>query len=404
MSISQIADSVAPSATLTLNAEANRLRAAGEPIIHLGGGQPVNPAPETALRGAAEKLEDGQIKYGPSGGQPTLKQAIIQYTSEHYGQDVAPENVVVSVGAKQAVFNALYATVDPGDEVVLVAPYWVSYPEMVKMVRGVPVAVTPSASNFVPSMAEIEGVVTGKTKAILINSPNNPSGVMYPAELIEGLVKLCESKGIYLLMDDIYHQLVFDGLQAPSVFEFASKGIDESQVIVINGVSKIYGMTGFRIGWAVGSAPVIKAMTKLQGQMTSCASIVAQAAAEAALNGDQGIVEELRQSIESNRNVMLEELATVEGVQVNKPEGTFYCMPDFSAHNQDSVALSSFLLEKALVVAVPGAPFGMEGYLRMSYTSSPDVLREAVARVKWALEPDAPAEIQMGDRTVVRDW
>lgn len=404
MSISTLARSIAESPTLKLNEEAARLRERGEAVIHLGIGEPKNKAPIAALLSAAAKLNTGDIKYAPTDGLPSLKKAIIRYTEENYDKLVAPENVIVSAGAKQAIFNVLYTILNPQDEVILLAPYWVSYPEMVKMVYGVPVIVRPEDGSFHPRMADIERAVSPSTKAIIVNSPNNPSGVMFSEEFIADIVDFCERRGIYLIMDDIYHKLVFDGKKAPSAYKYTSKDIESSRLIIINGVSKTYGMTGFRIGWAIAPRKLVEIMTNVQGQITSCTSPFLQAAAEGALNGLQSVVENLRLTIENNRNVMLQELRSLTGVKVTKPDGTFYCLPDFRAYSNNSVELANFLLKKALVVTVPGKEFGMEGHLRLSYAGTVKDVTEGIARIKWALDPNAPNEIYIGDKKVVRDW
>ncbi|MGD2078519.1 MAG: aminotransferase class I/II-fold pyridoxal phosphate-dependent enzyme, partial [Chloroflexota bacterium] len=210
MGISRLASSIQESPTLKLNEAARLLRVKGEPVIHLGGGEPKNKAPITAILGSAAKLNTGEIKYAPTDGLPSLKKAIIRYTEENYGRLVAPENVIVSTGAKQSIFNVLYTLIDPQDEVIIFAPYWVSYPDMIKMVYGIPVVVTPEDGTFQPRMEEVEQAVSSYTKAMIVNSPNNPSGMAYSAEFIAELVEFCERKGIYLIMDDIYHKLVFD--------------------------------------------------------------------------------------------------------------------------------------------------------------------------------------------------
>ncbi len=404
MSISTLARSIAESPTLKLNEEAARLRERGEAVIHLGIGEPKNKAPITALLSSAARLNTGDIKYVPTDGLPSLKKAIIRYTEENYGKLVAPENVIVSAGAKQAIFNVLYTILNPQEEVILLAPYWVSYPEMVKMVYGVPVIVRPEDGTFHPRMTDIERAVSPSTQAIIVNSPNNPSGVLFSEEFIASIVDFCERKGIYLIMDDIYHKLVFDGKKAPSAYKYTRKDIESSRLIIINGVSKTYGMTGFRIGWAIAPRKLVEVMTNVQGQITSCTSPFLQAAAEGALNGLQSVVENLRLTIENNRNVILQELRTLPGVKVTKPDGTFYCLPDFRAYSNDSVGLANFLLEKALVVTVPGKEFGMEGHLRLSYAGTVKDITEGIARIKWALDPNAPQEIYIGDKKVVRDW
>lgn len=404
MSVSQLAKSIAESPTLKLNEEARLLREKGEAVVHLGAGEPKNKAPISAILSSAAKLNTGDIKYTPTDGIPSLKKAIIKYTEENYDRVVAPENVIVSAGAKQSVFNVLYSLVNPQDEVIILAPYWVSYPEMVRMVYGIPVIVTPEDGSFYPRMEDILKAVSSYTKAIIVNSPNNPSGVMYSEEFIAQIVEFCEKKGIYLIMDDIYHKLVFDGKTAPSCFKYTKKDTESTHVIVVNGVSKLYGMTGFRIGWTIASRSLVQIMGNVQGQITSCTSVILQAAAEGALTGLQSAIETLRLTLENNRNVMLQELSSFNGVKTTKPDGTYYCLPDFRAYSNSSVKLSEMLLKKALVVAVPGKEFGMEGFLRLSYAGSIKDITEGIARIKWALDPSSPNEIYIGDRKLVRDW
>ena len=404
MSISQLARAIAESPTLKLNQEAQLLRDRGEPVIHLGGGEPKNKTPIGAFLGSVAKLKTGDVKYAPTDGYPSLKKAIIRYTEENYGRLVAPENVIVSSGAKQAVYNILYSLLDPQDEVIVLAPYWVSYPEMIKMVYGVPVIVTPEDGTFYPRLSEIEPAVTSSTKAIIVNSPNNPSGVMYSEEFIADMVGFCESRGIYLIMDDIYHKLVFDGKQPISAYRFTENDVENSHLIVVNGVSKLYGMTGFRIGWVIAGRELVEVMTNVQAQTTSCPPAVSQAAAEGALTGVQSGVENLRVTIQNNRDVLMNEMRAFTEVKVTKPDGTFYCLPDFRAYYKSSVELAGFLLKKALVVTVPGREFGMEGHLRISYAGTVKDVTEGVKRIKWALDPNAPSEIYIGDRKMVRDW
>lgn len=404
MSVSELASSIVESPTLRLNEEARLLRERGEPVIHLGIGEPKNKTPITAILSSASKLSQGDVKYCPSDGLPSLKKAIIRYTEEAYDKAVAPENVIVSSGAKQAIFNILYTILNPQDEVVILAPYWVSYPEMVKMVYGVPVVVTPEDGSFHPRMADIERAVGSSTKAIIVNSPNNPSGIVYREEFIAQIVEFCERKKIYLIMDDIYHKLVFDGRVAPPCYRFTTKDIEDSRLIVINGIAKLYGMTGFRIGWCVAPRKIITVMNNVQAQTTSCASPVMQAGAEGALLGLQSVVEALRLTIQNNRDVAMRELSSFNGVRTYKPDGTFYCLPDFRAYSSNSVELSSFLLKKALVVTVPGREFGMEGHLRLSFAGTVKDVTEGISRIKWALDPTSPNDIYIGDKRLIRDW
>ncbi len=404
MSISQLARSIEELPTLRLNEEARILREKGQPVIHLGIGEPKNKVPIAAILASATKLKDGDVKYVPTDGLPSLKKAIIRYTEENYDRFVAPENVIVSTGAKQALYNLLLSIVDPQDEVIVLAPYWVSYPEMIKMVYGVPVVVRPEDGSFQPRMEDVEQALSSYTRAIIVNSPNNPSGAVFSEDFISQIVELCEQRGIYLIMDDIYHRLVFDGVQPAPGYRFTNRDIDNTHVVVVNGVSKLYGMTGFRIGWAIASRKLVEVMTNIQSATTSCPSVVSQVAAEGALTGVQNIVENLRLSIQNNRDVIMNELRSFTGVRTIKPQGTFYCLPDFRAYTSNSTELANFLLKKALVVTVPGKEFGMEGHLRLSYAGSVKDVTEGVKRMKWALDPNAPNEIYIGDRKLVRDW
>jgi aspartate aminotransferase len=404
MRLSQLATSIAASPTLALNEAARLLKERGESVINLGIGEPKNKAPINALLSSAARLTSGEVKYTPTDGTPSLKKAIIRYTEENYDRLAAPQNIIVSAGAKQALFNLLFALLNPQDEVIVLAPYWVSYPEMIKMVYGIPVVVTPEDGGFVPTLREIEAAASSNTKAIILNSPNNPSGVVYPDALVADLVAFCERKRICLILDDIYHKLVFDGRRPAPAYRFTDRDLESTHLIVLNGVSKLYGMTGFRIGWVVTNRRLVEVMTNVQAQTASCTSVVLQAAAEGALLGVQSATEGLRLTIENNRNVVWQELKCFQGVRAVKPEGAFYILPDFRAYNGDSVALSRFLLEKALVVAVPGREFGMEGHLRLSFAGAAKELIEGIARMRWALDPTSPNEIYIGDRKLVRDW
>ncbi len=404
MSISLIASTISESATLKLNETAALLRAKGDPVIHLGGGEPKSKAPLDALTAAAGMLSSGEVRYTPPDGIPTLRKAIIRYTDEFYHRKVEPENVMASGGAKQAIMVALQAIVNPQEEVIFPAPYWVSYPEMVKLCGGIPVPVKPEDGTFRPRLQDIEQVVGPYTKAVMINNPNNPAGVMYSEEFIAGIVEFCESRDIYLIMDDIYQRLVFDGRKPLNCYDYAKDLSENSKLIVINGVSKQYAMTGFRIGWSVASKRLTEVMTNIQGHQTSGPSVVLQHAAAAALSGVQSGVDSLCATLENNRNIMMTELNGFDGVHVEQPDGTFYCFPDFSVYGKDSVKLAQFVLDKVQVVTVPGVEFGMDGYLRLSYCGSVKDITEGIERMKWALDLNSPNEIYINERKLVRDW
>ncbi len=404
MSLSQIGRSIGESVTLKLNEKAAILRAKGEPVIHLGGGEPKSKPPMDALVAAAAMLNSGEVRYTPADGTPALKQAIIRYTEEFYDRPVTPWNVMASGGAKQSIMVALQAILNPQEEVLYPAPYWVSYPEMAKLCGAIGVPVYPEDGTFYPTIRDVEEKVGSYTRAVIINSPNNPSGAMYPAEFIADIVDFCERRDLYLIMDDIYHRLIFDGRRPINCWNFVKDKTENSKLIIINGVSKQYAMTGFRIGWAVANKKLIEAMTNIQSHQTSGPSALLQHAAAAALAGLQSSVESLRVTLENNRNVLMSRLESFDGVRVTKPDGTFYLFADFSHYNKNSTKLSEFLLNKVLVATVPGVEFGMEGYLRLSYCGTIKDVTEGTERMKWALDPNAPNELYIGNRKLVRDW
>ena len=388
------------SPTLQINAQARALKAAGEPVIHLGGGEPTYPAPLAAVEAIVKKAQSRKIKYTPSTGTPELKKAVLAYTEKYYGRRYEPSQVLVSAGAKQALFNFLLAAVNPGDEVVFPAPYWVSYPEMVKLAGGTPVVVKP-AQGLQVTAEEFLRAVTPKTKVLLLNSPCNPSGQIYSADFIKTVVEFAEQKNIFLVMDDIYHRLVFDGLKTPNPCAYAKAA---QNLVLINGVSKLYGLTGLRIGWAVcAHKELVAAMGRMQAQSTSCNSDVSEVAAAAALTGDQSVIQDLCSVLQQNRDALMSEVARIPNVQVQNPQGTFYAFINFSHYNADSNALAKYLLEKALVAVVPGKAFGAEGYLRISFCADKTSIVEGVRRIRWALDPKAPKEIKIGDKLVTRE-
>ena len=386
MRISPKAYQIASSPTLALNEKAKQLKAEGKPVINLGVGEPKNLTPISATNKAKSRLETRQIKYTAAGGVHELKDAIVTYTSLYYGRTPALNNITVTNGAKQAIYNALLSILDHGDEVILLAPYWVSYPEMVKMAGGKPVVVIPHQESLVPNLDDVLAQIHNKTRAIILNSPNNPSGVIYSRDFVRELVKLCELKEIYLIMDDIYHQLVYGDTQWHPGYRYTDRDINSSYILVINGISKTYGMTGFRIGWAIAARELIHCMTNIQSQTTSGVSIVTQDGALGALTGPQSVVSDLRVAIRHNSEITTLGLDKIPGVQTIKPEGAFYCLPNFRTYCVDSMELSQFLLDKAYVAVVPGSVFGMEGYIRISFAGDPDEIDEAIARIRDTLQ------------------
>lgn len=404
MRLSKLASQIAESPTFALNEEARLLRERGESIINLGIGEPKNKTPMSAVIASAVRLTSGEVKYTPPDGLPSMKKAVIRYTEANYDRLVAPENVCITNGAKQSLFNIFYSILNPQDEVIVIAPYWVSYNQMIRMCMGVPVIVRPEEGSFTPRFEDIEQAVTSSTRAIIINSPNNPSGAIYAPDLIEKIVNLCERKSIFMICDDIYHKLTFDGNIAMPAYKFTKKDLESSHIIIVNGVAKLYGMTGFRIGWVIARRDLTRVMSNVLAQTTSCVSPIAQAAAEGALNGPQSVVEALRLHIQNNRDVLLQEIRTFKRVRLIEPCGTFYALPDIRAYSNNSVEVSKFLLKKAMVVTVPGKEFGMEGHVRISFAGSVNDVSEGIARIKWALDPTSSNEIYIGDKKMVRDW
>lgn len=404
MSISKLAQSIKEPATLRLTRQAHLLHLEGKPVIHLGAGEPKSKMPTAAIKAAIEKIESGQLRYTPTQGTPELIEAIIGYTEINYSRVPSQGNVIVTTGAKQSFYTFMMTIINPGDEVIIFAPYWVSYPEIVRICGGKAQVISPPEGSFIPEWSRFESAISERTRAVVVNSPNNPSGAVYPSELVSRLVQFCEEREIYLVMDDIYHKLAFNKSSPANCFEFTSRPIDESRLIILNGVSKLYAMTGVRIGWTVANREVIAGMINLAAQNYSCPSAINQVAATAALSGEQSCVDNLRKTLAENCSLMANELASIPNVSLRKPQGTFYCFPDFSNYDSDSENLAAMLLKRALVVTIPGIEFGMEGHLRLSVCGSADDIRNGVARIRWALDTDSPDEITIGDKRVKRDW
>ncbi len=404
MSISQIARSLTPSATLKLNEKATIMQQKGDPVIHLGGGEPKSKVPFDAILATTGLLDSGEIRYTPPDGTVAMKKAIIRYTEEHYNRLVDPRQIIASNGAKQSIMVALQAILNPHEEVIFPAPYWVSYPDMVKLCQGIPIPALPEDGTFFPKLSDIEERVGSYTKAVIINSPNNPTGAVYSEEFIADIIDFCAKRDLYLIMDDIYNRLVFDNRKPSNCFDYVKDFGDNSKLILINGVSKQYAMTGFRIGWAIGNKRLIDVMVNIQSHQTSGPPTISQKAAIGAINGVQSSVENLRVALENRRNIMINILKSFDGLKVTNPGGTFYCFVDFSHYNPNSVELAELILDKVQVITVPGSSFGLDGHLRLSYCGGINHIREGIERIQWVLDPDAPNELYIGERKLVRDW
>lgn len=392
LQISQRINSLAASATLAMSQRSNELRAAGVDVINLSVGEPDFNTPDFIKEAAKKAIDDNFSFYSPVPGYMSLRKAIATNLKATEGVDFAPEQIVVSGGAKQALCNVILSTINPGDEVVIPTPAWVSYVEMVKLAEGVTVEVPATIEqDFKITPRQLRDAITPRTKMVLFCSPSNPTGSVYSREELQQLVEVLKDyPDILVLSDEIYRHINFTG----SYTSMATFPELEGRVVVINGVSKAYAMTGWRIGFCAAPLPIAKACTKLQGQYTSGASSIAQKAAEAAYTGPQDCVEEMRQAFERRRDLVVELAKAIPGIRVNKPQGAFYLFPDVSSfigkRCGDRVISSSgdvamYLLDVAHVATVDGAAFCLPGYIRLSYATSDELIREAMRRIGEAL-------------------
>ena len=392
LQISQRINSLAASATLAMSQRSNELRAAGVDVINLSVGAPDFNTPDFIKEAAKKAIDDNFSFYSPVPGYMSLRKAIAANLKATEGVDFSPEQIVVSGGAKQALCNVILSTINPGDEVVIPTPAWVSYVEMVKLAEGVTVEVPATIEqDFKITPRQLRDAITPRTKMVLFCSPSNPTGSVYSREELQQLVEVLKDyPNILVLSDEIYRHINFTG----SYTSMATFPELEGHVVVINGVSKAYAMTGWRIGFCAAPLPIAKACTKLQGQYTSGASSIAQKAAEAAYTGPQDCVEEMRQAFERRRDLVVELAKAIPGIRVNKPQGAFYLFPDVSSfigkRCGDRVISSSgdvamYLLDTAHVATVDGAAFCLPGYIRLSYATSDELIREAMRRIGDAL-------------------
>jgi aspartate aminotransferase len=386
-------DVVQPSVTLAMNQKAADLRAKGHDVYAFGVGEPDFEPPAFVLEAARVAMDKGVSKYTPVSGIPALKQAICARTSEVRGWSPRPSQVTVSVGAKHVLFNLAIALYEPGDEVVIPAPYWVSYPEQVKLVGATPVFVeTTEAAGFKMSPEALERALSPKTKAVILCSPSNPTGSAYTEGELQAIVDVWKKTDSWLIVDEIYADIVYDGFKHVSAARLAGDAAE--RVIVVDGVSKTYAMTGWRIGWSITPERLAKALDTVQGQSTTNASAIAQHAAVAALTGPQEAVEKMRAQFEARRAVMVEGLRSIPGVACRMPEGAFYAFADCRSlygvpfkgkpiASDEDVAF--FMLEEAHVAAVPGGAFGAPGYVRFSYATNEERIRGGIAAIKAAV-------------------
>ncbi|MGF1642971.1 MAG: pyridoxal phosphate-dependent aminotransferase [Thiotrichales bacterium] len=378
---------IKPSPTLAVTANANRLKAEGKDIIGLGAGEPDFDTPDHIKAAAIEAINRGQTKYTAVDGTPSLKAAIVAKFQRENGLTYNANQILVSVGGKQSFYNLAQALLNPGDEVIIPAPYWVSYPDMVLLADGLPVIVAADqAQGFKMTPEQLEAAITPKTRLVVINSPSNPTGVAYSADELRDLGSvLVRYPNVLIATDDMYEHILFDNARFTNILDVCPELYERT--IVLNGVSKAYSMTGWRIGYAGGPADLIKAMTNIQSQSTSNPCSISQAAAEAALTGDQGCIRTMLLAFEQRHAFVHQTLNTLAGFNCLPADGTFYSFPNVERAIQalpgidDDVAFSNFLLERAGVAVVPGSAFGLGGHIRLSFATSMENLQNALQRI-----------------------
>ena len=388
--LSTIAQAVRASTTMAIDAMFKQMKADGIDVIGFGAGEPDFDTPDAIKEAGIAAIRNNVTRYTPAAGTVELRQAVCDRMKADYGLSYKPAQVVVSSGAKHLVYLALRAIVNPGDEVILPAPYWVSYYELIKMVGGVPVVVTATeAEHFKLTAGKLEGAITPKTKAIMLNNPSNPTGMMYSKEELEALAAVCEKADLYVISDEIYACLAYDGREFTS---FASLSADaKERTILINGVSKAYAMTGWRIGYACANEQIAKVMANYVSHSTGSPVAISQKAAAAALTGPQDEVETMKKAFEERRNYIVERMNQIPGVSCIMPEGAFYVMMNLeqligkTIHGveitNDDVFADAFL-KYGLVAVVPGSGFGAPNFVRWSYATSMDNIKEGLARLE----------------------
>ncbi|MGE8204300.1 pyridoxal phosphate-dependent aminotransferase [Heyndrickxia sp. NPDC080065] len=374
-----------PSSTLAITAKAKAMKTAGIDVIGLGAGEPDFNTPQHIIDAATKSMNEGLTKYTATGGLPELKKAIINKFKQDQNIDFGPSEIIVTSGAKHALYTLFQVILNEGDEVIIPIPYWVSYPEQVKLAGGLPVYVDgKEENNFKITPEQLKSAITSKTKALIINSPSNPTGMLYSRDELRKLGEICLEHDVLIISDEIYEKLIYDHHEHVSIAEISPEL--KKNTIIINGVSKSHSMTGWRIGYAAGNVEIIKAMTDLASHSTSNPTTPSQYGAIAAYNGSQEPVETMRAAFESRLNVIYNKLIQIPGVSCLKPQGAFYLFPNVKEAAQmtgfSSVdEFATALLEEANVAVIPGAGFGAPDYIRLSYATSLDLLEEAIKRI-----------------------
>ena len=394
ISISDKSKQVTPSSTLALTAKINAMVADGLDVVKFGAGEPDFDTPDHIKSAAVEALNQGFTKYTPVAGITELRQAIVDKFERDNGLSYESNQVIVSCGAKHTIYNILQAICNPGDEIIFAAPYWVSYTEMVKLADATPIVInTTPDQNFALTPDQIKSAVTEKTKAIIICSPSNPTGTTYSTESLQMIAELAVEHQFYLISDEIYEALLYDGAKHRSLASFGDAV--KSLTFVVNGVSKAYSMTGWRIGYTAGPEDAIKAMSKIQSHSTSNPTSIAQKAALAAITGSQEPVVEMVKAFQKRRDLICQRLDDIDGVEYVRPQGAFYIFPDFSPHYgrtinghsiNSSQELATYFLDEAKVGAVPGDGFGADNHMRFSFATSEIEINRGLDRIQKALE------------------
>ena len=370
-----------PSLTLAIDSKAKAMLAEGIEVFGFGAGEPDMDTPEHIKAAAIKALQEGRTKYTPSAGIPELRQAISQKLLKDNGLDYKSSQVIVSNGAKQSCFNAIAAVVNEGDEVIIPAPYWLSYPEMVRIVGGEPVFIqTREENNWKITPEDFENAMTPRTKMIILNSPGNPTGSIYTREELKALSEVAAEEDIYILSDEIYEKLTYDGAEHVSVASISPEAYDLT--ITINGFSKAYAMTGWRLGYLAAPEPIARVIDSMQSHMTSNPCSFAQYGALAALTGDQQCVVDMREEFDIRRQYMFERLTQIQGVSAVRPQGAFYVLANISALGLKSQNFADRLLSKSSVAVVPGIAFGDDRTIRLSYATSLDVIKSGLDRIE----------------------
>ncbi len=381
MEPANITKKISPSPTLAIDSKAKALKAEGKDICGFGAGEPDVDTPDHIKLAAAQSLAEGFTKYTPSSGIPELRQAISEKLKADNGIDYKPSQVVVSCGAKHSCYNAVLAACDPGDEVIIPAPYWVSYPEMVKLAGAEPYIVpTAAANNYKMTPDELQAAISPSSKMVILNSPGNPTGAVYTENELAALVEVAMEDDLFILADEIYEKIIYDGASHFSIASMSKQVCEHT--ITVNGFSKAYSMTGWRLGYLAASESIAKAVDSIQSHTTSNPTSFAQKGALAALRESQDCVTEMVKAFTERRKLMYEGLASIEGIKCVKPMGAFYMLPDVSSFGMTSSQFCEALLEQALVAAVPGIAFGDDRTIRLSYACSTENIEKGISRLK----------------------